>query len=550
MPRVSRLAAPPKGTILDSSGRPFARRADYAGGSAHRAADRFSQELARFNPALGSADGDWLRERDTTVARIHYMAQNNGWASGLMTRYVDQMVGAQFRLSVRPDYKALGISAEAAREWSRAVEAKFRTWANDPRRYCDAAERSNVSGLMGLGMRHRMLDGEALAVSHWIERPNFPWATCLQIVDPDRLSNPNGGWDTDVLRGGVAINAFGAPQGYWIRNAHPGEAWSAVRNRDAFKWTYVARKVPGLERQRVLHFFEPERAGQTRGKPILGPVLEKLKMLDHYERVEMQAALTNAIFAAFIESPFDPDGVAQSLQGTDTYEDARADFYEKSAITLDGQVLPALFSGDQVRFQTATRPNTGFADFEKAVLRYVAAASGYSYEQLAQDWSSTNYSSARAALLEAWKFLTARSLAFADGFATPFYALWLEESMDKGLVETPAGAPAFWDMPAAWTRCKWRIPPRGWVDPVKEAQGAVLRMEAGLSTLEAEADLYGTDDWEEILEQLAAEKAERERLGLPQPGGAMQASFAGPGAGPGPGDPDDDDRREKQQQGH
>ncbi len=57
------------------------------------------------------------------------------------------------------------------------------------------------------------------------------------------------------------------------------------------------------------------------------------------------------------------------------------------------------------------------------------------------------------------------------------------------------------------------VPGRGWVDPVKEAKAAHLRMQIGLSTLEDECASQGLD-WEEVLEQLAREKAKITELGL------------------------------------
>lgn len=65
----------------------------------------------------------------------------------------------------------------------------------------------------------------------------------------------------------------------------------------------------------------------------------------------------------------------------------------------------------------------------------------------------------------------------------------------------------------AYTRCKWIGPGRGWVDPVKEAQACQIRMDIGLSTLEAECAGQGLD-WEEVLEQRAREKAKLTELGL------------------------------------
>jgi capsid protein len=73
---------------------------------------------------------------------------------------------------------------------------------------------------------------------------------------------------------------------------------------------------------------------------------------------------------------------------------------------LGGVRIPILFPGEKVGFQAAARPNTAFAEFEAAALRNIAAGTGtVSYEQLSGDWSRTNYSSARASLLEIWKSL-------------------------------------------------------------------------------------------------------------------------------------------------
>ena len=74
-------------------------------------------------------------------------------------------------------------------------------------------------------------------------------------------------------------------------------------------------------------------------------------------------------------------------------------------------------------------------------------------------------------------------------------------------------APDFYENRYAYTRCKWIGPGRGWVDPVKEAQACQIRMDIGLSTLEAECAGQGLD-WEEVLEQRAREKAKLTELGL------------------------------------
>ena len=67
--------------------------------------------------------------------------------------------------------------------------------------------------------------------------------------------------------------------------------------------------------------------------------------------------------------------------------------------------------------------------FVETVLRHIGTAVGLPYEPLLKDFSKTNYSSARAALLEAWRFFRGRRHWLATNWASPVYELWLEEAI-------------------------------------------------------------------------------------------------------------------------
>ena len=66
------------------------------------------------------------------------------------------------------------------------------------------------------------MNGEALIiVAH---RPNATGiGTCFQLIEPDRLSNPDGKRDGRKIRKGVEFDRFGAPIAYWIREAHESD---------------------------------------------------------------------------------------------------------------------------------------------------------------------------------------------------------------------------------------------------------------------------------------------------------------------------------------
>jgi lambda family phage portal protein len=519
--------------ILDHRGLPMQPPASARlAGSAYQAADAAAQELASWLPALVSPDAAWLPERDTVAARAHDLVRNNGWAAGAVSRYLDNVIGSGLRLSAKPDWRALGQTAEWADDWARSAEAAFRSWANDPDFTCDAEGTKSLGMLAGLAYRHFAIDGEALALPFWLpRRPGSRWATAIKIVHPDRLSNPMGAPDTDTLRGGVEQTPEGRPIAYHIRARHPGD-WIAMTG-DNYRWERVPARAP-WGRRRVLHFYDPEAAGQTRGISKFVATLKRLKVSEKHDSTELMAAIVNSIFATYIESPFDHQLLQEAMTGDDPtavdelgkYQDLRAGFHADKRMTLNGVRIPTLFPGEKIGSITPTRPNTAFSAFQETCLRNIASALGLSYEQLSQDWSKTNYSSARAALLEVWKHLTRDREIFIQGFMNQIYALWLEEAISIGAVTVPAGAPRFWENRAAWCGCKWIGPARGWVDPAKEVTASAMRLELGISTLEDECAEQGKD-WEEVVAQRKRELEYMQKLGLARPNWAQFAGAAG-----------------------
>ncbi|MGC8698391.1 MAG: phage portal protein, partial [Halothiobacillus sp.] len=271
----------------------------------------------------------------------------------------------------------------------------------------------------------------------------------------------------------------------------------------------------------VVHDFEADRAGQHRGGAgIFTPVMQRLKMLIKYDGTELDAAIVNAIFGAYIQSPYDPNMVESALGDDDdlsAYQDMRADFHKERRIAVGDVRMPTLFPGESINTVSAARPSGNFAAFEGAVLRNVAAGTGLSAQQVSNNWSDVNYSSARGALLEAWKTLSRRRDEFTSHFCQPVFAAFLEELFDRGELPLPDNAPDFIEARGAYARARWMGPGRGWIDPVKEKEGSILGMDGGLSTLENEAAENAGEDWEEILDQRAREISAFKERGMIAP---------------------------------
>lgn len=518
--------------LLGPDGQPIARKATLGQrmgeitGNDHRGplrtapydgASRTNPDLAAYEPFNYSPQSALTLSRDTMVARLHDMARNDGWASVAVTRQVDSIVGAGWTLRARPRHARLGITITQAIDLARQIEEAWQEYSANPL-WCDAGQTMTFSAQLALGMRHRVLDGEAVAASLWLERGE-PYRTCSQVIHPDRLSNPMAMpdmWLADGVerRQGVEFDSrTGAPQAYYIRKAHPGDV--ALVNPDWWRWEKVSRRLPN-GRWQIVHAFEKNAAGAMRGEPPLAPIMHKLHNITKYDMAEIQAAMINAVFAALVTSPNDPEQVAEALSsgdGLSKLQEERIDFYKERPLKVGGAQINFLYPTDKVDLTRPQHPNSGHEAFVRNALRYVASSAGIMYEQLTGDLSGTNYSSFRGGLIEVYKGFTARQANYAAQFADPLYENWLEEAIEIGDVKLPKGAPDFRDARRAYAATRWIGPAKGWVDPLKEAEAAGVRMAYGLSTFEKECAEQG--EWYlDVFRQRARERAEMEELGL------------------------------------
>jgi lambda family phage portal protein len=459
--------------------------------------------------------------------------RNDGHLQSGSNIHKDGIVGSMFLLNAKPETKILFGKADDAweEEFQEETEAKFTLAAESPNCWFDAAGSQTLTGLIRLALGIYTQTGEVLATAEWLRGKPRPFSTAIQMVDLDRLQNPfgidgvTGSLDGRIVRGGVHQDSRGAPIGYYIRNAHPADY---DRFQDVNEFTYVPVKKPWGRRQ-VIHIKEQFRASQSRAVADIVASLKEIKITKKFRDITLQQAVVQAMYAASIESDLPPEaayaamgvgqggaGLAVAKYGTE-YLKAVAKFVGPKGLTIDNVKIPHFFPGTRLNLRNSGAPGGVGQEFEQSLLRYIASTLGVSYEQLSKDYSKTNYSSARAALTETWKFQQSRKRHVADKMASMIYMLWFEEQMNKGGLETMkfSKAPNFYDglNAEAYCNAEWIGAARGQIDELKETQAAVLRLTGGLSTAEDELARFGRD-WRKVYKQLAREQAMRKELNL------------------------------------
>lgn len=484
---------------------------------AYRGAGGSTQELAVFNAPNLSANAANKWERQRLADRARQLVRDEAEAAAGVRESVGMVVGSGWRLRSLPDAASLGISEDDAKALGDSIERVVSTWATDPLLRCDLAMRNDLGGQLRLLWREWKTAGEALVVLNLRDRFNAPHHTTVNVVDTARLSTPSGEIETKYLADGVEMDEDGAPIAYHIRRAHPGDF--GVSALDTMTWDRVPR-FSAYGRPVCAHGFEAQQPGQARGVSPFAPLIETFIMVGQYKSAELQSALINALFGAFVRSGFDPQSVAEILgvgqdSGIDlaSFQNARSTFYEQSPVEFMGTRIPVLMPGDSVELNTAPRQASAFATFYETLMQSSAAQLGLFEGQMTGNFKGMNYSNLRGAFNQVWNQVYVQRADFGSQIVRPIMLAVIDEAEDRGLLDVPAGCVDLWDNPAAWCRSEFIGPARGQVDPEKEAKADLLNLEGKLTT---RTDIWAArgGDFEDGIRTMAGENAVMAKHGI------------------------------------
>lgn len=501
------------GLILPDSARPKSRGYSEAGASHIRRA------LKGFTPQSGAPneDIDWNNTTLRQRGRILYMS--SPLATSAVNTNRTKVVGVGLTLKSSIGREILGLSPEAAKLWQKHTEAEFRLWA-DRKQNCDATGMNAFSELQQLALLSWLMSGDVFPVfKHYPVTPANPYSLRIHLVEADRISTPmdyGGGTlypgitdgrnpdNGNRIFDGVEVDASGMVVAYYIRNTYP---WQITGEPTVWTRIEAYGKETGLPN--ILHIMNSERCDQYRGVSYLAQVVEPLLQLRRYTESALMAALVQSFFTAWIVTKTDPSEIPINVVGTgdiaapETNPDAASLPAAQNEYEMGPGTVAHLAESEDIKFGSPNIPTTGFDAFVNTFCKLIGAGMNIPYDVLVKEYNSS-YSSARAALMDAWEDFRMRRKWFVDDFCQPVYEVWLAEAVARGRIK----APGFFSDPlirAAWCGARWIGPTQGSLDPLKEAKAAVLQIQHGLKTHEQVTRETGGGDWDENVEQLAAE---------------------------------------------
>lgn len=464
--------------------------------TAHRGASGSDPEVSAWLALQRHPDADLLPELQALSARSLDLIRNHGLSVGMILTVVDSVVGHTWTLRAQPDVNILGMTESYAEGWARDAEAIWKLQTDNVDWSAD--RRLNFLGQIRLALATELIEAEALALPVYMPERGGLLGTRMRLVEPMRLQNPAGEQNSANLRNGIVIDDNGAALGYWLRKNSPYDPFwlQSTFSGNRSDYELVPAYTP-WGRRRVIHLHQADRIGQTHGKPAQSPILSAFRMMDHYERAELQAAVVQSRIAAVMTTQLPPEAMLELFGGkAENYLNIRDTW---KAQLKPGAIIPA-FPGDKLETFNPSRPTNGFLQFVDHIGRRCGLPLGLSLELTNKDFRNINYSGARSMMIEVWRGFLARRGWLATYFADPSYELVIEDAVNAKLLR----APTFYQLKQAWCQCSWTAAGRGWVDPVKEAQASLLRVNSNLSTLQAECAEQGLD-WRENLRQRARE---------------------------------------------
>ena len=438
-----------------------------------------------------SADTELASGLAQLRARSRQLMRDAAYAKRARTIVVNNVVGAGVGLQAQ----VKTTRGELNQRVNGGVEEAWRRWSAADS--CHTGGALHFSDLERASLGEVFTAGEVFVRLHQrsFGRSKVPLA--LELIEAERLADefasPGPVAPGAQVKLGVEVDSFGRALAYWFHDLHPGEMRGAAGQTDRLV------RVPA---DQILHLRLIDRWPQTRGEPWLHTVVRKLNDMEEYSGAELTAARMSANYFGTIESPeLDPLPNEPQSDGT-------------KQLNIEPGVIEQLSPGDKLQFHAPNRPNTALDPFMRYMLREVAAGCGVSYESLSRDYSQSNYSSSRLALLDdrdLWRVLQAW---WVRSFREPLHRAWLQQAVLARAV--PAIAIESFALDPDWfTAARWKLRGWSWVDPTKEVTAYKEAVKAGFTTVSAViAQSGGGVDIEDVVAERKEELALFEEAGI------------------------------------
>lgn len=483
------------------------------------AAAKINRLTADWSTDITSPDTILRYSLRTLRARSRELIINNDYARGFLWQVAKNVAGPE---GIRIQNKAKLSNNMLDTDANGKIEENWKEF--NKRGNFDVTGKLSGIDADRLFIQTVARDGEIIV--RFVENFDNPWLFSLQFFEADFLDeslNITNLQNGNSIRMGIEFNRWFKPVAYHLLTEHPGD----------YVWTWKSRQYVRIPAEQIIQPFIIERINQSRGVPWMHSAMTRLNNIGAYEEAEIVGSRIGASSMGIWEP--DPNADPTTIP-------AQNDEAEDGSPIME--VEPGIFIKAPLGYKfnsfNPNHPSGTFGPFMKSTLRGISAGLLVSYNTLASDLESVNYSSLRAGSLEErdmWKLIQGWMIL---NYKAEVFRRWLRAALLTQQVRLPLSKfeqlhkPKF--IPRTWA----------WVDPEKDMNANITALDNLLTTRSDLAAEQG-EDFEEILIKLKEEQDLMKKYGVQpvqrdkkaqtaaMPSEAQQGAGNAPGNNPGEG---------------
>lgn len=426
-------------------------------------------KLSRLTAGWGqnsasSADTELVSSLRVIRSRSRALVRDAGYAKRAKGIVVNNVIGS----GIGMQGNVSDPSGKLIQRINDDIEAAWEDWICAE--YCHTGGALHFSDLERAMMGQIFESGEILVREHFYPFGGGKIPYALEMIEPERLCDeiqPGTPLPSSTIRMGVEVDRFYRPVAYWLRQYHQGEIQLAHEAVD------MIERVPA---DQIIHLRIVDRWPQTRGEPWLHAAARKLNDMDGYSEAEIVAARAAASYMGIIESTL------ENPLGDDGTEIIDGVAVVSNEMELEPGVIQHLNPGEKFNSFAPNRPNAQIDPFMRLMLREAAAGVGTSYESLSKDYSQSNYSSSRLALLDDRDLWRAIQAFFIRSFRQRIHKRFLQQAVFSKALKT-ISVEEYATNIKKYEAVKFK--PRGWswIDPTSEVEAYKEAVKGGFTTV-------------------------------------------------------------------
>jgi capsid protein len=395
-----------------------------------------------------SADSEILQDLSLVRFRSRYMYYNNELATSIINN-IHQYESDYKINSLIEDEKLKSFIVDKFQDWKEHAQHGNKTFDE----------------FVDLYKYTMLMDGECF-IKVFDFNDNSECQLSLQVIDSDRIMTPTELTDPKHnVRSGIKYDTLGVATGAYVLNYHPNDEFAdpwltnydtsnpyTGTSRTAYKLAdftfYPYTNEDGTPN--LLHIFKQVRPNQSRGVPILSPVMRTLHCLFKFTDATLIRQIMVASVGLAVTS-IDPQSNAEAARfdtvisdlynGDTTSGTALAEqesiiswlwsYVKKTAEPWKAGQIKYMKTGEDIKAIDMGGPTTDiYKNFVVHNITQVASALKVPPFIIYGDWGAINYSSARAALNGFKSTLESNQKFDIDKVIKPLYKLFIQKTAE------------------------------------------------------------------------------------------------------------------------